>query len=75
MPLAVVELQCGRCRRWVEGYELDGGTAGFVRLSSRHWAKYARPGETILCDTCLMADPAYRKDYPYAADQLRMAGL
>ena len=70
-----IDIQCSRCHRAIDGYELDGGTAGFVRLSSRHWSKYGRPGEVILCDPCLMADPSYREDYPCAAEQLRINGL
>jgi hypothetical protein len=75
MPLTVVEITCSRCHRWVEGYQLEDGTAGYVDVQGGRWHRYARPGETRLCDACLMDDPGYRKDYPYAADHLRMAGL
>ena len=63
MPPVLVT--CFRCGETVEGYELpDIGTVGFVRVEGR-WAKYGRPGEQAICDSCLMADPGYQADYPW----------
>lgn len=70
MTLEVVQIQCSRCRRWVEGYRLeDGSTAGFVDVGSGRFRRYGRPGESHLCEACVQADPQYQLDNPVAHQQ------
>ena len=54
---------CSRCRKAIEGFRPpDGGmTAGYYHALS--WKKYANPGEVIICDDCMWADPRYIADY------------
>lgn len=53
---------CSRCKRQVRGQEFreEGQviTVGFYRLRGAY-RKYARPGETVLCEECLTNDPRY----------------
>lgn len=55
-------VQCSRCRRMVDGARSEVATAGFYDAAG--WAKYADPGEEIICDECMFADSRYLADYP-----------
>lgn len=60
-----IRLKCDRCNENIEGLEAGVGTSGFYRADiGTAWSKYARPGEHVICDACMWADPAYQKDYP-----------
>ena len=56
---------CDRCGKKFEGDEDENMTSGFYYVHRGYWSKYARPYETVLCDECMWADPAYIKDYGY----------
>ena len=60
-----VALLCSRCGETMTGLETEVGTSGFYRLEGTIWAKYGRPGETVLCDDCMQADEGYRRDYAH----------
>ena len=64
-PVTVV---CDRCHNTVEGYEISGsGTGGFYRTEDpRGWGRFANPGEKVVCDVCMQADPRYQAEYPAA---------
>jgi hypothetical protein len=53
-------VHCDRCKKAVEGCEGEGWTGGFYDVSpGTCWSKFARPYETVVCDECMWADPAY----------------
>ncbi len=58
-----VTVTCSRCKTIVDGMQSKGCTAGFYRVTKGIWAAFARDNETILCDACMLADPAYVKEY------------
>ena len=59
-----VTIICDRCKASVEGYEGPEATGGFYGVREPGpWAKYARPGETKVCDDCMWSDPGYIADY------------
>ena len=71
--MPAVTVTCDRCKKEVEGIELNHklevatlvGTAGFYRLEpDRFWGRFAKEGETVICDACMFKDPHYRRFYP-----------
>jgi hypothetical protein len=60
-----VTVVCDRCGRTIEGIEDPEGTAGFYRVTEGPWHKYARCGETKVCDGCMWEDEGYLEDHPY----------
>jgi len=56
-------LQCSRCNGAIKGYQHNIGgqvaTAGFYMVDQGYWSKFALPGEIIICDRCMWADPQY----------------
>lgn len=70
MTMNEVTVTCSRCGKTVEGAEFPahheelGMTSGFYRvIEGNYWHKFARPGETILCDDCMWKDPLYIAEY------------
>lgn len=67
MPAShAVTVICDRCHKKVDGYEIDSyGTGGFYRTDNPlGWGRFANPGEKIVCDLCMRADPRYQAEYP-----------
>lgn len=59
-----VEIECDRCHQKVMGQIDDTSSAGvYVVEEGWCWSKFARPGERIVCDSCMWADPRYIKIY------------
>lgn len=64
-----VTVICDRCYESVDGAEDPGySTAGFYRAGSdvpgvSGWEAYMNPGESVLCDKCMQADPRYQAVY------------
>lgn len=61
-----VTVTCDRCKKTVEGIRTDRFTGGFYEISVNamtlepsDWCKFANPGEKIVCDDCMWADPRY----------------
>lgn len=58
---------CDRCGKTVHGIHIEpserdpiGGTSGYYNTAPLSpWANFANPGENILCDDCMFADPRY----------------
>lgn len=52
---------CDRCQKMVPGYVGGPMSAGVyvVEGENNQWAKYANPGERIVCDQCMWKDPRY----------------
>ena len=63
-PVEIVSVKCDRCGKTIDGAQSETGTAGFYNVSNEPWAKYALPGERIICDPCMWSDAGYRADYP-----------
>lgn len=65
-----VTIICDRCGATVEGirssFEYEGRiintTGGFYDLTLG-WERFAKPGEKVICDKCMWADPEYGKEY------------
>ena len=62
----VFTLTCDRCAGTSEVcdyYEADGSlfaTGGYYRLDNLEgWGRFARPGESRICDACMHAEPGY----------------
>lgn len=36
-------------------------TKGYYDVSQGYWKQFAAPGEVLLCDDCMHADPKYRE--------------
>lgn len=62
-----VTFTCSRCGVTAIGHEDEHATAGFYRVDGDTWGRYARPGESVLCEPCMWADPAYVQVYAPAA--------
>jgi hypothetical protein len=61
-----VTVICDRCGRRVRGLRfLDPpGTSGFYDTGAGSgWARFADPGENLLCDSCMWLDPRYASQY------------
>lgn len=57
-------VHCDRCKKKVEGEWGYAFTSGFYDVAPpSHWAKYARPYETVVCVLCMWKDPGYIEDY------------
>lgn len=62
---------CDRCGKQIEGMwepktdTAPGFTAGWYRVDEDGvgWGRYTNPGERIICDACMWADPRYREVY------------
>jgi hypothetical protein len=59
---------CDRCGKTVKGLHtpadtakgIPGGTSGYYTVDlPSHWVLYADPGEKVICDDCMWADPRY----------------
>ena len=61
-----VTFNCDRCGAVVHGWMSKTATSGFYALGlAGPWAKYARAGESRICDNCMWSDPAYLEIYPW----------
>lgn len=59
-----VNQPCDRCATPINGSRGDTFTAGFYDVREGGcWAKYANPGELVICDFCMQHDPRYVADY------------
>lgn len=60
-----ITVTCDRCGKQVDGLHVEGvATAGYYMVGEgKAFAKYARPGESIVCDDCMHSDPAYQAEY------------
>jgi hypothetical protein len=63
---ASVTVVCDRCKATVEGLRTMRFTGGFYEVQAdlrtldiTSWSRYANPGEKIVCDACMHADPRY----------------
>lgn len=55
-----VEVTCDRCGKRVRGLRYARGTSGFYVLRGA-WSQFSRvPGEGVLCEPCMQADPHYQ---------------
>lgn len=63
-----VTVTCDRCKQQIDGIRepadpatgFVGATGGFYETGNPEgWGKYADPGERIVCDACMHADPRY----------------
>ncbi len=62
--MVAVLVFCDRCDILIHGMEIEGvGTAGFYRVDSGIWHRYANEGEVVLCDKCMRRDYRYIEDY------------
>lgn len=59
--MAVIEKVCDRCKAKFTAEEYAGVTCGFYDVSAGYWAIFARDGEKVVCDTCMWADPEYKR--------------
>ena len=51
---------CDRCRQVLpKADRTEIWTIGFYDTTSHDWARFANPGETVVCDACMWADPRY----------------
>lgn len=54
---------CDRCGEKFDGSRGEDFTAGFYDVSPTDspagWDKFANPGERVVCDRCMWADPRY----------------
>lgn len=58
-----VEVTCDRCKKTVAGLWTDFATSGFYQCAAGHWSNLVNPGESIICDECMHADPRYLAVY------------
>lgn len=60
-------LRCDRCKKLKPGLIADGVSAGFYIVADagdqNYWAKFARKGESLICDQCMWNDPKYQEEY------------
>lgn len=82
LPIEPAPITCDRCGAKVDGFRGQYATAGFYDTAGQSWwARYARPGERIVCDACMWADPGYRADYgihepaPIVAEMLEVDAI
>lgn len=62
---------CDRCQTKIDGLISDipstgrsnRYTVGFYDMISEKWNRFARDGETYVCDTCMHADIEYTRIY------------
>jgi hypothetical protein len=59
------EIGCERCgEAQPDAFVGEDVSAGvYVVGGYSYWAKYARPHEDIVCDSCMWADPLFQADY------------
>ena len=63
------KILCDRCGNHVEGFIDTHFTSGvYVVGPDSYWSAFARPGEKIICDPCMWADPKYVEVYGCHAD-------
>lgn len=54
------QIQCDRCHEWVDGEVHENFSCGvYVTSGEGYWSRFANPGEDIVCDNCMWADPRY----------------
>lgn len=56
-------MKCDRCKQEVGGAVFATFSEGVYVVNAGAWAKYANPGETIVCDNCMWADARYKADH------------
>ena len=69
--MKTVQIQCDRCKKIVDGIIGDVPLPGipnkfidgFYDVTTGIWKKFARYGETNLCDECMHNDPSYKETY------------
>lgn len=54
---------CSRCGVEAVGHEDADCTAGFYQVGQAPWDRFARAGETVLCEPCMWRDPIYAALY------------
>jgi hypothetical protein len=59
---------CSRCLAKIDGEKITlphGAevTLGYYEVAAGYWHKFAEPGEVLLCDACMWADPRYQTIY------------
>ncbi len=56
-------MTCDRCKHTFDGdKDADGGfTMGYYEVgpTGKAWGDFANPGEIVVCDACMFADPRY----------------
>lgn len=63
-----ITVLCDRCHNRISGiHDPDSGmTGGFYRVggnpAKNAWAKYAKSGESTICDACMHSDKRYVAD-------------
>lgn len=70
---------CDRCDRVFIGHIFKNNSGneicvGFHRVDEGIWERFAKPGEEIVCFTCMRSDPAYLKEYPWMAKVIQEVG-
>jgi len=60
--LRMVAVKCDRCGAVVQGRKSRIGSSGFYWCGSV-WGRFMKPGEHIVCDACMQADPDYKREY------------
>lgn len=50
---------CNRCQKPFMGSNFLGVTCGYYDTHCGEWAKFANPGEKVVCDGCMHSDPRY----------------
>ena len=61
--MPIVEVICDRCGKKTKGLDNLNGTVSFYRVEKGEWKKYRRGSEKVVCDHCMLGDPAYVRDY------------
>lgn len=63
--MEAITITCSRCGNVFEGHRDENFTAGYYSVfEGTCWHRFAREGETELCEPCMWADPEYLKVYP-----------
>jgi hypothetical protein len=69
MAIDSVTVTCDRCGAEIDGLRGQFATAGFYDTAGQSWwSRFARPGENVVCDDCMWADPGYRAEYGVHTD-------
>lgn len=57
-------IHCDRCHQDKEGgIEAEMSWGAYFVAAGSGWEKFANPGETVVCDACMWADPRYIATY------------
>ena len=64
-----MDMTCDRCKKTFDGDKVETPeiaaaayfTCGYYEVgpSAKAWGQFANPGENIVCDACMFADPRY----------------